>query len=107
MRGGSISEDGQRRRLDQREADPLKSWKVSATDRVVLARWRDYTAVEDLALARTHTPEAPWVIVRTDEGAVYTLRYGEVVFATGEELSAGGTSEDAGKADKDKARRNR
>jgi hypothetical protein len=29
------------------------------------------------------------VIVSTDEGAVYTLRYGEVVFATGEELSAG------------------
>jgi hypothetical protein len=40
------------------------------------------------------------VVVRTDEGAVYTLRYGEVVFATGEELSAGGKAEDAGKAEK-------
>ncbi len=33
------------------------------------------------------------VIVKTDEGAVYTLRYGEVVFATGEQLSAGGREE--------------
>jgi hypothetical protein len=33
------------------------------------------------------------VKVKTDEGAVYTLRYGEVVFATGEDLSAGGKEE--------------
>ena len=29
------------------------------------------------------------MIVSTEEGVVYTLRFGEVVFATGEELSAG------------------
>lgn len=29
------------------------------------------------------------VVVKTDEGAVYTLRYGEVTFSTGEELEAG------------------
>lgn len=34
------------------------------------------------------------VKVRTDEGAVYTLRYGEVTFATGEELTAGSASEE-------------
>ncbi len=33
------------------------------------------------------------VIAKTDEGAVYTLRFGEVVFATGEQLSAGGQDE--------------
>ena len=33
------------------------------------------------------------VVFRTDEGAVYTLRFGEVVFATGEQLSAGGKDE--------------
>jgi hypothetical protein len=33
------------------------------------------------------------VVVKTDEGAVYTLRYGEVVFATGEQLEAGGKDE--------------
>ena len=35
------------------------------------------------------------VKIATDEGAVYTLRFGEVVFSTGEELSAG--SKDEGK----------
>ncbi len=42
------------------------------------------------------------VIVSTDEGAVYTLRFGEVVIATGEELSAG-IEEDAAKV-KEKAK---
>jgi len=37
------------------------------------------------------------VIVKTDQGAVYTLRFGEVVFATGDELTAGGSAEPAAK----------
>jgi len=41
------------------------------------------------------------VIVSTDEGAVYTLRYGEVVFAAGEELSAGSGDEGKAAAKKD------
>lgn len=40
------------------------------------------------------------VIVRTDEGAVYTLRFGEVVFGAGEAVTAG---KDEGKADAKKA----
>lgn len=44
------------------------------------------------------------VIVSTDEGVVYTLRYGGPVFATGEELSAGtpDTAEKKDEADKAK-----
>jgi hypothetical protein len=41
------------------------------------------------------------VLVGTDEGVVYTLRFGEVVFATGEELSAG--ADDS--AEKEKAKK--
>jgi hypothetical protein len=33
------------------------------------------------------------VIASTDEGAVYTLRFGEVFFATGDDLTAGGVDE--------------
>ncbi len=40
------------------------------------------------------------VIVRTDEGAVYTLRFGEVVFGAGEAVESG---KDEGKADAKKA----
>jgi hypothetical protein len=33
------------------------------------------------------------VVVKTDEGAVYTLRFGEALFATGDQLTAGGQEE--------------
>ena len=41
------------------------------------------------------------VVLKTEEGAVYTLRFGEVVFATGEELEAG--SSDTSKSEVKKA----
>ena len=42
------------------------------------------------------------VLVRTDEGAVYTLRFGEALFASNEELTAGGDSEGKDKAPESK-----
>jgi Domain of unknown function (DUF4340) len=42
------------------------------------------------------------VLVFTDEGIVYTIRFGEVIFGTGDELSAG-TSDDAAKQADEKA----
>lgn len=41
------------------------------------------------------------VVVKTDEGAVYTLRYGEVTFSSGDALEAG--SKEEGEAKKDAA----
>ena len=50
------------------------------------------------------------VRVYTDEGVVYTLRFGEVVFGTGDELTAGLPDDAEKKADdknaKDKAKKN-
>ena len=37
------------------------------------------------------------VVIKTDEGAAYSLRFGEVVFATGESLEAGGKDEGTSK----------
>ena len=39
------------------------------------------------------------VRVYTDEGVVYTLRFGEVIFGTGEELTAGAPDDAEKKAD--------
>jgi hypothetical protein len=44
------------------------------------------------------------VLVETEEGVVYTLRFGEVNFATGEELSAGSEEDTAKDAAKGKAK---
>jgi polyphosphate kinase 2 len=62
-----ISKDEQKRRLDARREDPLKALKVSDMDAVAQAEWGAYSAARDQMLLRTHTPLAPWWIVRADE----------------------------------------
>ncbi|MDQ6680298.1 MAG: polyphosphate kinase 2 [Pseudomonadota bacterium] len=61
-----ISKDEQKDRLASRKRDPLKQWKSSPIDDVAVAHWDDYTQARDAMLLRSHTAEAPWLIVRTD-----------------------------------------
>ena len=62
-----ISRDEQKRRLKDRAEDPLKQWKVSPIDEKAIKHWKDYSAARNEMLARTHTPFAPWVVVRADD----------------------------------------
>ncbi|THH38414.1 polyphosphate kinase 2 [Aliishimia ponticola] len=57
----------QLRRFLQREQDPLKHWKLSWIDVEGLKKWDAYTAAIGETLARSHTAEAPWTVVRTDD----------------------------------------
>ena len=59
--------DEQRRRLKERRHDPLSQWKASPIDKVALKHWSDYTRARDEMLARTHSPDAPWYIVRAND----------------------------------------
>jgi polyphosphate kinase 2 len=61
-----ISRQEQAQRLKARETDPLKALKVSPLDGAAQKKWDDYTDARDQMLRRTHTPEAPWVVVRAD-----------------------------------------
>jgi hypothetical protein len=36
-------------------------------DKVAQAKWADYSAARDTMLTRTHTPYAPWHVVRADD----------------------------------------
>ena len=36
-------------------------------DKVAQAKWADYSAARDTMLTRTHTPFAPWHVVRADD----------------------------------------
>lgn len=61
-----ISSKEQLRRFKDRQADPLKQWKITDDD------WRNrkkrpqyLKAIEDM-LARTHTENAPWTLVEAD-----------------------------------------
>jgi PPK2 family polyphosphate:nucleotide phosphotransferase len=58
-----ISKDEQKRRLDERIADPTKQWKISANDFPERALWDDYIAAYEDALSRCSTPHAPWHLI--------------------------------------------
>jgi polyphosphate kinase 2 (PPK2 family) len=62
-----ISKDEQAKRLKARTTDPLKTLKISPLDAVAQEKWDDYSAARDQMLRRTHTDEAPWTIIHTDQ----------------------------------------
>ena len=57
----------QLRRFLSREGDPLKQWKLSWIDVEGLKKWDAYSEAISDTLSRTHTPEAPWTIIRSDD----------------------------------------
>ena len=65
-----ISRKEQAERLEDRRGDPLKALKVSPLDAVAQEKWDAYTKARDEMLTRTHTPDAPWFVVRTDKKPV-------------------------------------
>jgi polyphosphate kinase 2 len=62
-----ITRREQSRRLEARRHDPLKQWKISPIDEVALKHWKAYSKARNAMLLRTHTPLAPWHIVRADD----------------------------------------
>jgi polyphosphate kinase 2 len=62
-----VSRAEQLRRFLAREADPLKQWKLSAIDIDGLAKWDDYTKAIAETFAASHTPHAPWTVIRSDD----------------------------------------
>ncbi|MDO5705996.1 MAG: polyphosphate kinase 2 [Paracoccus sp. (in: a-proteobacteria)] len=57
----------QLRRFLDREKDPLKQWKLSGIDVDGLAKWDDYTVAIQDTLSRSHSPLAPWTVIRSDD----------------------------------------
>jgi polyphosphate kinase 2 len=62
-----ISRDEQKKRLKDRQQNPLKQWKVSPIDKAAQKHWDDYSLARNTMLARTHHLLAPWTIVRADD----------------------------------------
>ncbi|MCF3972718.1 polyphosphate kinase 2 [Paracoccus sp. EGI L200073] len=57
----------QLKRFLDREQDPLKQWKLSSIDVDGLARWDDYTDAIHDTLNLSHSPIAPWTVIRSDD----------------------------------------
>lgn len=62
-----VSRPEQLRRFLEREADPLKQWKLSSIDVEGLGRWDDYTKAVADTIGCSHTSFAPWTVIRSDD----------------------------------------
>lgn len=62
----SVSKEEQARRFERRRNDPLRQWKLSEVDLQAQEHWDDFTKMKYEMLRRTHTANAPWVMIRSD-----------------------------------------
>jgi polyphosphate kinase 2 (PPK2 family) len=62
-----ISEKEQKKRLKDRETDPLKQWKISPIDKEAQKHWKDYSDARNEMLMRTNFKYAPWFVVNADK----------------------------------------
>jgi polyphosphate kinase len=62
-----ISKDEQRRRLKDREINPLKQWKRSPIDEKALKHWKDYSEARNVMLLKTNFKHAPWFVVNGEK----------------------------------------
>ncbi|MCP2039499.1 polyphosphate kinase 2 [Neisseria sp. HSC-16F19] len=63
----SVSREEQLRRFLSRRDDPLKHWKLSPVDIQSLDRWDDYTEAKNAMFFHTHTGDAPWTVIKSDD----------------------------------------
>lgn len=61
----NVDRAAQLQRFMDRESDPLKQWKLSWIDVEGLKKWDEYTAAITETLARTHTDDTAWHVVRS------------------------------------------
>ena len=63
----SVSDAEQERRFRSRMKDPMRRWKLSPMDLESLTRWEDYSRAKDEMFAATDIPEAPWLVVESED----------------------------------------
>ena len=63
----SVSDGEQERRFRSRLKDPMRRWKLSPMDLESLTRWEDYSRAKDEMFAATDIPEAPWLVVESED----------------------------------------
>jgi polyphosphate kinase 2 len=62
----SVSRQEQRRRFKEREAHPLKQWKLSPIDLASLDKWDEYTKAKEAMFFETDTADSPWTVIKSD-----------------------------------------
>ena len=62
-----ISKDEQKKRLEERLADPAKHWKFEPGDLKEREYWDDYMAAYEAAVGKCSAPWAPWYVVPSNK----------------------------------------
>lgn len=62
----SVSKEIQKERFARRAIDPLRQWKLSEIDMQAQAMWNEFTQKKIKMLERTHSPQSPWHIIRSN-----------------------------------------
>ncbi|WP_258727212.1 polyphosphate kinase 2 [Cellulomonas sp. NS3] len=63
----SVSWAEQRTRFLIRQIDPVRQWKLSPMDIESLDRWDAYTEAKEAMFFYTHTADAPWTVVKSND----------------------------------------
>jgi len=63
----NVGREMQLQRFHDRRHNPLKVWKLSPIDLEALTKWENYTKARDEMLHHTHTEQAPWTIIRSND----------------------------------------
>lgn len=62
-----ITKAEQKKRLDARKTDPLKTWKLSPLDAYAQSRWDAYSAARNAMLRRTDHEDGRWNVVNAGD----------------------------------------
>jgi polyphosphate kinase 2 len=74
----SITKEEQARRLQAREDDPLRQYKLSEIDVLSQKLWDEYSLAKYRMLRATDTKYAPWTIIKSDDkkkARINTIKY--------------------------------
>ncbi len=62
----SVTKEEQARRFERRKTDPLRQWKLSEIDVQAQDRWDEFTNTKYQMMKQTHSHQAPWTVLRSD-----------------------------------------
>ncbi len=77
-----ISSDEQKKRLEERIADPDKHWKFDPNDLAERKYWADYQRLYAAAINETDTDYAPWYVIPADSKTHRNLAIASIVLET-------------------------
>ncbi|CAA6824061.1 MAG: UDP-galactose-lipid carrier transferase (EC [uncultured Sulfurovum sp.] len=63
----SVTKDEQARRFERRKTDPLRQWKLSEIDVQAQDKWDDFTETKYNMIKKTHSHNAPWTVIRSND----------------------------------------